>query len=234
MAEGSEFHPPDGFDAGPPLALWRFVIPTVVVVAMLAGGVFWIKRLPSPPPRSDNGGTIQVQLLQAPDPATLQLPPSERPSPAQNRGDGAETRGERTDAAVANDVSPPPLDPVAAPERASAPQGALIQAPPRDFPNDVVLQFQRLLTRHIERYQRYPDQAVHDRLEGTVQLAFVLGRDGKIRDAWIQSSSGKAILDSAAVDALQRAQPLPSIPNELPDQLKIKLPISFTYKYIIQ
>ena len=98
--------------------------------------------------------------------------------------------------------------------------------PVRAAPDIVAATFQRTL-RHIERYQVYPAEARGERLQGLVQLVFAMGRDGRVLDAWVKQSSGSAVLDKAALDTVKRAQPLPRIPNELPDRLNVMIPVAF-------
>ncbi len=50
------------------------------------------------------------------------------------------------------------------------------------------------------------------RLHGAVETLFSMQRDGTLLDVWVKTSSGEVVLDKAAVDAIRRAQPLPSIP----------------------
>ncbi len=88
--------------------------------------------------------------------------------------------------------------------------------------------YQQALLVHIERYRRYPDSARREHVEGVVLLRFLMDRNGKVLDAWIDRSSGFTILDTEAVAAVKRAQPLPVIPASLPDRLGIALPISFS------
>lgn len=87
--------------------------------------------------------------------------------------------------------------------------------------------FQRLLQEHVARYQRYPSGAKAQRLSGSVDVQFVMTRDGRLRSAWVRGSSGHVVLDREAIATIQRAQPLPAIPAELPEQLTVTLPLAF-------
>jgi protein TonB len=88
-------------------------------------------------------------------------------------------------------------------------------------------QFQKRLQAHIAAYRQYPAQARHDRLEGVVQLIFTMDRSGIVLGIWVKRSSGFVVLDRAAVATVLQAQPLPPIPENLPDPLNITLPVSF-------
>jgi periplasmic protein TonB len=204
----------------------RFVLPSVFAIMLLAGGVYWIRQLPASPPLSGPSGNIQVRLLPTPDVTPIPLQTTDQPI-SPNVGVKSEQSRQQSEQEAEEAPPSPPAFATASIERASTPNVNAIQASLSSPPNNIAVRFQQTLMRHIERFQRYPSAARRDRLEGTVQVAFVMGRDGKILDAWIRSSSGQALLDKEAVDALRRAEPLPDIPNELPGQLSVLLPVSF-------
>lgn len=99
--------------------------------------------------------------------------------------------------------------------RASASEGALRSI------------YQSALFAHVMRYRYYPEAAMPGRLQGMVRVQFALARDGRITTAWIETSSGHLLLDNAALDALRRAEPLPPIPPELPDEMEVLLPLDY-------
>ncbi len=86
--------------------------------------------------------------------------------------------------------------------------------------------FQRILLSHIARFRQYPVGAKTGQ-HGVTQLVFAMRRNGSVSEVWIRETSGSRLLDDAAADIIRRAQPLPAIPADLPDQLTIRLPISF-------
>jgi protein TonB len=49
----------------------------------------------------------------------------------------------------------------------------------------------------------YPLQARRDSTTGTVTMEFLVGVDSRVKDIRLKTSSGSAILDSAAMDALR-------------------------------
>ncbi|WP_456713413.1 energy transducer TonB [Bradyrhizobium sp. USDA 4353] len=87
--------------------------------------------------------------------------------------------------------------------------------------------FVRTVKSHIARFQYYPERAERERIQGTVGLVLTLQRNGAVTNVRVASSSGVALLDAAAVDMVKRAQPLPSIPVELPGQLNLDYTIAF-------
>jgi len=74
-------------------------------------------------------------------------------------------------------------------------------------------------------------QAKHvtvDGVHGVVLLRFKMDRDGKVLEAKIDKSAGSDALDQEALAALQRAQPLPTPPPEVPgNPLELIVPVDF-------
>lgn len=196
---------------------------------LLALGIHYVRELAtdaaaSPGPRS----SVQVHLISAPDRA----PPSPAPTVARAAPD-TESRPPPLPAMPESPTLPtatsslvavakvanlePPPDPRATPASSEA----------RAAPDSIVSDYKRTLFQHIERVERYPDAARAKRLHGVVQVLFAMNRDGTLLGAWVKTSSGSAILDRAAIEAVRRAQPLPRIPSELPDRLNIVLPVEF-------
>ena len=61
----------------------------------------------------------------------------------------------------------------------------------------------------IERHKRYPPRASDRRLAGEAVVALTLDRRGRLRRVELIQSSGHPLLDEAAIDAVQRADPFP-------------------------
>lgn len=83
----------------------------------------------------------------------------------------------------------------------------------------------------LEQYKVYPRRAMSRRLEGIVSLRFVMNREGEVLDYRIEQSSGHRLLDRAVETLIERAQPLPTIPDEIQEKsLVLVVPISFLLK----
>lgn len=87
--------------------------------------------------------------------------------------------------------------------------------------------FRARLLNHIERFRRYPPEAQKAAVTGATQVHFVMNHAGDVEKIWVESSSGSALLDDAAMAAVMRARPLPSPPSEWPDAVSVSLPIEF-------
>ena len=88
--------------------------------------------------------------------------------------------------------------------------------------------YQRRLYQAVASSSRYPAEARRQHLSGLTRVAFTLDRSGKVLESWIQDSSGSKLLDDAALDALERAQPLPAIPLGLPSRLDFVIEIDLS------
>jgi protein TonB len=83
----------------------------------------------------------------------------------------------------------------------------------------------------LERNKRYPPAAHVRGDHGIAQVLFTLDRSGRVIDSRITRSSGAALLDAEALALLQRAQPFPPPPAELPGpQVNLTVPIRFNLK----
>lgn len=65
----------------------------------------------------------------------------------------------------------------------------------------------------VRAARRYPEAARRRELEGVVRVHFNVGADGRPRD--ISASDGDALLQQAAVEAVERAAPLPFVDGPL-------------------
>jgi protein TonB len=80
----------------------------------------------------------------------------------------------------------------------------------------------------LERHKDYPRTAQLRHIEGTVLIAFVMDRDGHVLSSRITRTSGHVELDRAVEQMIERAQPLPKIPDDMPQtQLSLVVPIQF-------
>lgn len=74
--------------------------------------------------------------------------------------------------------------------------------------------------------QRYPRQAVEQKLEGTVKVQVTVAKSGSIVGFAINRSSGHEILDAEVLNILERINPLPPLPDGK-DIYIFKIPLRF-------
>ncbi len=93
---------------------------------------------------------------------------------------------------------------------------------------EAMLRYQDMVKQRIESHRSYPAWAVRRKVEGTVDLKFVIFNNGEGRDIEIIHSSGNKILDKEAVQTIKRAMPfLPLPPQIRHDFMTIRVAIVF-------
>lgn len=114
---------------------------------------------------------------------------------------------------------PPPSAAVANP----APAPVRPAPDPRALPS-----WQSQLLAHLERNKRYPEAARLRSLRGVVVVAFAMDQHGMVTGRSVKNSAGHDILDRAALEMLERAQPLPLPPPEIEgDPIQLVVPVRF-------
>ena len=98
------------------------------------------------------------------------------------------------------------------------------QAPP----SNAVPTWQGELLGRLEQFKRFPPEAQEQGEQGVAYLHFTMDRDGKVLSASIAKSAGYADLDQETLALIQRAQPLPKPPPEVPgDPIALTVPVQF-------
>jgi protein TonB len=161
-----------------------------------------------PEPRSD-GEAPELAEIPAEIPAET---PMEEPAAQAQDGEGFPEAAETPAALPAADTGVK-----AAPRR-----------PPEGAPDDAAIRAYlaknfSLIQRRIRERLRYPEGARRSGLRGSAELVFTIMSDGAVQDLRIARSSGEALLDEAALEAVSRAAPFPPPPG----QFRISAPIVF-------
>ncbi len=86
------------------------------------------------------------------------------------------------------------------------------------------------LKRKIELVWEYPYLARESGLQGTLQMRFVINRDGSLAEARVLRSSGFALLDQEALRAVHDASPFPPLPTRMESD---RLVINATFEYLL-
>lgn len=73
---------------------------------------------------------------------------------------------------------------------------------------------------------KYPPEAGRERIEGTVELLAVIGKDGTVRD--VQVKRGLPVLVQAAIDAVKQWRYKPYLMNGEPIEVDCQITINFT------
>ncbi|WP_312690036.1 energy transducer TonB [Brevundimonas nasdae] len=182
-----------------------------------------------------HGGAAALFLVQAP--ATAGAPVAMAPSIQLELIDARTTAAAASDhrAAPAPSVeakadgpgfAKPQTQGVSGASRADHARGAVEAVAAESVDVGAVSEYYRVLQGHLARYHAYPS-SLRTRPTGLVRLGVVVGRDGRVLDAWIENSSGITVLDDAAMAALRRAEPLPSLPASLPGAIDLIVPLRY-------
>ncbi len=216
--------PIDWDAAAPMLDLRWFVGAALLMPLLLAAGVYWLHQVPAGPGPHVSGEVVEVRLLTVVEQAQHPQEEPIRPNVVMTALQPERVTEDPRRAIPEDAVAALTAEPIQSSTPSSTPANAPLAL---TRPNLKASAFQRALLTHIARYRHYPEQARSDRVQGTVQLVFAMRRDGMVTDVWIKGSSGHKNLDAAAVDTIRKAQPLPSIPAELPDVLNVAIPVGF-------
>lgn len=122
------------------------------------------------------------------------------------------------------------IDPGPPVPETTAPKNIVALTPASRVSNNAQPNWEGQILAHLERFRRYPARARAARHQGTVLVRFVMNRAGMVLSSQIVQKSGSRDLDQAALDTLQRAQPLPAIPKEKPDSVELTVPVDFQIK----
>ncbi|WP_068082785.1 energy transducer TonB [Novosphingobium rosa] len=87
--------------------------------------------------------------------------------------------------------------------------------------------WRRALMARLEAQRTYPNAALRRDWQGSGAVLFRIERCGRLLGATLATSTGHDALDKAALAMVQRAAPFPAIPESLPDEMAITLPIAF-------
>ena len=86
----------------------------------------------------------------------------------------------------------------------------------------------RKISAYFELHKRYPEGKKRN---GTVKVALVLSRAGKVMSASVMQSSGDSVFDQAALSMIHRSDPVPAPPSGLTDdQFSFSIDVNFNQK----
>lgn len=126
----------------------------------------------------------------------------------------------------------PPADATTAPPSSEAPPAPAQAAPAPGASSSKAshdpLTWQGALLAQLEKFKRYPSDAMANHQEGVPTVTFSMDRKGHVLSASLSSSSGHPLLDQEAVALPKRAQPLPVPPDSVEgDPITLTVPVEF-------
>ncbi|MEM9741635.1 MAG: energy transducer TonB [Pseudomonadota bacterium] len=139
---------------------------------------------------------------------------------------------------VTEDLAKPP---VAQPAQAETVAGFSGQAGNQDAPDygegngtagggtvGITPNYALTLQTWLERHKEYPRNARRRRQEGVALLYLKMDRMGRVLDYRIEESSGHRWLDQEVMDMVDRANPLPALPDSMSQRtLEVVVPVEF-------
>jgi TonB family protein len=94
---------------------------------------------------------------------------------------------------------------------------------------EIMARYEQLISLWIEKHRIYPQQARDLNLEGEAIIRLRIDRAGNIQQISLHQSAGNPLLDRAALQMAQKANPVPAVPSNYPpgDVLEFLVPVSF-------
>ena len=155
---------------------------------------------PAAPPVPKSAPPIQappVKLASTPLRATENtVSMADRPPETPRPAEAVATPVAPAPAAVEAPPAKPVVEPIATPRSNPAAEGT----------------YRSAARAGIEKQKRYPEEAQQMNMSGAVTLVYVVSREGRLVRVEVEKSSGYAMLDRAAMDAVRRArfEPMPA------------------------
>lgn len=94
--------------------------------------------------------------------------------------------------------------------------------------SDAMTEYLELIRARLAQLHRYPKLARRRNQQGTAALRFVVNRQGQIVSNKVVTSSGHRLLDAEALKLIERASPLPPLPDEVRRfTLEVNMPVAY-------
>ena len=194
---------------------WLIALVAVTVIALHAVGTWYANRLSLATDVKPRQSTLAVEFVRPPEPKKIEPPPPPPPPPKRDR-------------------APPPIQsavvvasdaPIAAPVETVAAVAPAEPAPPPP-PEPVKPAFGGIGYKNNPPPD-YPAQAVRQGWQGTVLLRVRVLHSGAVESIEVVKSSGKKVLDDAAIHTVERWVFAPSTRGSTPIDGFATVPIEF-------
>lgn len=94
-----------------------------------------------------------------------------------------------------------------------------------------MIDYRSSVTQMLNRYREYPDRAKRRGIEGQNSIYLVIGRDGKVLEARMLSSSGSKILDRETERMIERVRQFPPFPDTMTeDKIVLTVPVIYNLR----
>jgi periplasmic protein TonB len=223
------------FEDESPRDLLRWVMAAAIVLGIHAAAIAFYLVSHQPEEIGGDESAVTVELApidNAPDAVEHDFTPAPEtmieskalPKPHDNPPEQKVEQPEETPTVIPEQAEQPPEKV----EEAKPPAPVTAQRAKGGAPQ-VASSWESSVVRHLQRYKRYPSEALSRSEEGIVLLSFSIDRSGHVLARHIARSSGHADLDNEVMDMIIRAEPLPAFPANMPQaQLDLTVPIRFS------
>jgi len=215
----------------------RHMTATLMIAMLLHGGIALWFSLPEPTPLPTLAPPLQINLLatiaETSVNATTEVaeqtpveppPPPEKPEPVMQKPP-----------VKPKPVEPPiaevkPVENIPEPEQAveAVQQVTPAQASPAIVDAVATARYEQLLRAWLEKHKEYPGRAKRLRIEGEGMLRILIDRTGQTQQVNLTQRTGNRLLDKAALEMAQRANPFPPMPDNDPrGKLEFMVPVAF-------
>ena len=169
-------------------------------------------EIPPPPPQVKPEVALNPQPEPVPEEKTVAEAPPEEPDEAPPEEEPQSIASAPPEAAQEDIEAAAPAQGVSAPA----------------VNTDAIPNWQNRLMLKLNAAKRYPPRARRYRQEGIAYLHFTMDRDGKVLATNIERSAGYPLLVEETLALIERAQPLPAPPAEMPGKaLQFVVPVEF-------
>ncbi len=226
--------------------LTRWVVSGAVVLGLHAAGFAGLMRWQVVSEGDEGTEVVMVDLAPYTEPTTTPSNQDIAPGPLQQEAaPPTEPQPDRQEETTEQkiDLPPPAPNPEVVlpqqtpkaeppPKEQPAPAAPIATAPPPPRPSRAqVTSWHRSIALQLERHKGYPASARSRHQTGVVQVSFVINRTGHVVSSRIVQSSGVAALDQETLATVQRAQPFPLPPPNMPGQtFDFTVPIRFNIR----
>ncbi len=211
----------------------------LVALALHSGIAFWL-ALPAPLPEPPEQ-TLRVSLLAAIAETTTAVepvtpPPQKKIKPPVTPKPKPEPEPRHVPEPVIQEPVPQPQpDPLPIenpPEVVEAPvsiqEPSPVESSPAPLNATAMAKYEQLLVAWLEKQKKYPKRAKRMRIEGEGRLRILIDQTGQTLKITLEQRTGNRLLDKAALEMAERANPFPPMPeNNLHQTLEFIVPVVF-------
>lgn len=187
----------------------------------------------SEPPREEPKPEETQKAAAEPEPAPTLSEPEPTPKVAEKEPEPKQAEIEKpnpVEEAVASQPPPPQQEPTEQPReqnKPSPPRVAATQSGVGIGSSRATREWASLVSAHLARHKRYPQEALARGIGGTASVAFALDGDGRVLSVRLVRSSGNPSLDRESQELVRRASPFPAPPQ---GKASITVPVNYNVR----